>query len=253
MIKLKAINDGDKKYVVLRDRYYDVVEEHRGKKRKFWLKMDNVKTREVPIRLRQLLCKLGRNEVSCDDWGEVISSKFGKEVGVNIIQYFLAEYEEYDKVHSGVLCGSYFVSEDQYEMSVKDLQSIYTNLVIDENTCETSKPINTVYSILDDLDEIIDFPPERKEFTLKKLKRELLIQCLFDYILAQSDRHWLNTTFLVYEKGGTVNISKADCYDNGNIAFLQRKLQSLQGISKEIGKDPLKSPLLKRKWTHIFL
>ena len=51
----------------------------------------------------------------------------------------------------------------------------------------------------------------------------------------------------MYEKQGEIYITKADCYDNGNIAFLQRKLVSLQGISKEIGKDPINSPLLKKK------
>lgn len=248
MIHLKAIEDEDtkEKHIILRDRYYDVKEEHRGKKRKFWLEMDSVDT-ETPLSMRKMLCKLGRNDVSCDNWGEIISSKIGKQMGVNIIDYYLAEYEEDGNVYNGVLCGSYFVSEQQYEMSVKDLQTIYTSLYLDRNTLETNKPVNTVYSILNDLSEIIDFPDERKEKVLKYLKKELLIQCLFDYILGQSDRHWLNTTFLVYEKNGEVYINKANCYDNGNIAFLQRKLISLQGISKEIGKDPLNSPLLKKK------
>ena len=106
---------------------------------------------------------------------------------------------------------------------------------------------STVYSILEDLDKIIDFEPERKEKVMNSLKNELLTQCLFDYILGQSDRHWLNTTFLIYEKDGEVYINKAACYDSGNIAFLQRKFESLKGISKEIGKDPTASPLLKHK------
>lgn len=249
MIYLKAIEDDDtkQKHVILHDRYYDVEEEHRGKKRKFWLEMKPSSTDFTPINMRKMLCKLGRNDVSCDNWGEIISSKIGKQMGVDIIDYYLVEYEEDNKIYNGVLCGSYFVSEQQYEMSVKDLQTIYTSLYIDYNTLETNKPVNTVYSILDDLSRIIDFPDERKESVLKNLKKELLTQCLFDYILGQTDRHWLNTTFLVYEKNGDIHISKANCYDNGNIAFLQRKLVSLQGISKEIGKDPLNSPLLKKK------
>lgn len=249
MIYLKAVEDeyAQRKHVILNDRYYDVKEEHRGKKRKFWIEMKSLGMASAPIRMRKMLCKLGRNEVSCDNWGEIISSKIGKQLDVNIIDYYLVEYEEDNNIYNGVLCGSYFVTDSQYEMSVKDLQTVYTSLYVDHDTLETNKPVNTVYSILDDLDKIIDFPDERKERVMKNLKDEMLIQCLFDYILAQSDRHWMNTTFLVYEKNGEVYITKADCYDNGNIAFLQRKFVSLQGISREIGKDPLNSPLLKKK------
>lgn len=249
MLHLKAIKDEDsgEKYVVLHSRFYDVKEEHRGKKRKFWLEMDKSDCQYVPVNLRKILCKLGRTAVSCDDWGEIIASKIGKQMGINIVDYYLTQYEEDGKEYNGVLCGSYFVSDSQYEMSVKDLQTVYTSLHLDYDTLETNKPVNTVYSILADLDQIIDFPDDRKVKVLENLKNELLIQCLFDYILGQSDRHWLNTTFLVYEKNGQIYITKAACYDNGNISFLQRKLVSLIGISKEIGKDPLNSPLLKKK------
>lgn len=246
-LHIKVINEDNKKHAVLHDRLYDVKVESRGRKPKIWLVMDKSKNEHTPIKNRQMLCKLGRTNSSCDNWGEVFASHIGKQMGVDIVDYYMVDYEENKKHYNGVLCGSYFLADQQYEMSVKDLQTIYTPLKIDEKTLKTSKPINTVYSIMSDLDKIIDFPPEKKEFVMKSLKKKLLIQCLFDYILAQTDRHWLNTTFLIYDKNGSININKADCYDSGNIAFLQRKLVSLMGISREIGKDPLNSPLLKQK------
>lgn len=246
-LKIKVIQDGDKKHAILHDRHYDIKVESRGKKPKIWLIMDKSQIGNTPIKNRQMLCKLGRNNSSCDNWGEVFASQIGKQMGVNIVDYYMVDYEEDDKHHNGVLCGSYFLADEQYEMSVKDLQTIYTPLKINEQTLETSKPINTVYSILDDLDKIIDFPPDKKHQIMQYIKKELLIQCLFDYILGQTDRHWLNTTFLIYEKLGDIYINKAACYDSGNISFLQRKLVSLMGISREIGHDPINSPLLKQK------
>jgi len=246
-VDVHIVEENDKKYAVLHHRYYDVKEEHRGKKPKIWLVMNDSDLTSTPINLRHILCKLGRTNLSCDNWGEIFACNIAKQMGVNAVDYYLVDYEENGEMHNGVMCGSYFVNDDQYEMSVHDLQSIYTNLHIDPETLETDKPINTVYSILKDLEEIIDFPEPRKSKVLKSLKRQLLEQCLFDYLLCQSDRHWLNTTFLIFEKDGEVYITKAACYDNGNIAFLQRKLVSLQGISKEIGKDPIHSPLLQQK------
>lgn len=246
-VDVHIVEENNKKYAVLHHRYYDVKEEHRGKKPKIWLVMNDSDVSSVPIGLRHILCKLGRTNLSCDNWGEIFACNIAKQMGVNAVDYYLVDYEDNGEKHNGVMCGSYFVNEDQYEMSVKDLQTVYTDLQINYETLETDKPINTVYSILKDLEEIIDFPEPRKTKVLQSLKKQLLEQCLFDYLLGQSDRHWLNTTFLVYEKGGEVYITKAACYDNGNIAFLQRKFVSLQGISREIGKDPIHSPLLQSK------
>lgn len=244
MLELKLVEDGENKHINLWGFYYDIVSEARGMRDKFWLKKEVGNLLYEDLKKTNILFKTDRNEVTCDSWGEVIASRIGKQLGMNMVDYYLAEYDDGETKHKGVVCGSFFLSDKQYEMSVRDLQTIYTSCCINKETFEVDKPLNTVYSICEDLDTIMDFPKERKEKVLKRIKIELLKQCLFDYVLMQTDRHWQNTTFLVYEKDGEVYITNAACYDNGNMCFLQKKLASIKGISVQIGKDPINSPLL---------
>lgn len=245
MIKLKLIKDEDNSYIDLRGSLYDIEENTIGVREKFWIKKEPSKFFTQNQRITNMLFKFNRNNVSCEDWGEIFASKIGKEIDLDVVDYFMAEYDDGYCKRQGVLCGSYLPTKDVYEMSGRDLQVVYTKVNIDPETLETDKPINTVYSFVGDLEEIVDFPENEKRKVIHMIKTELLKQCLFDYILAQTDRHWYNTAFLVFNKEGKVFIDKAACYDNGCMAFLKRKLSAISGISTEIGKDPVNSKRMR--------
>lgn len=244
MIKLKTEVFDGKQYINLHDQIYYIENEARGIRDKFWIKRIPSKFFVDDYKYIHMLFKYNRNDQSCEDWGEVFSSKIAKQIGVNAVDYYLCEVDEDDNFgrRGGVLCGSYFESDRQYEMSVHALQTIYSQFHHNEDTNETNKELNTVYSILDDMRDITpELPEEDEEKMQKKAKTDLLIQCLFDFLLAQTDRHWLNTTFLIYENGDKFFMKKSAAYDNGCIAFLKKKLSAITGMSREIGENPINS------------
>ena len=71
-IKLEKIND--QLCANLHGRIYSIVEESRGIREKFWMKRTGKHLYyESPINSR-ILFKFNRNDVSCEDWGEVFFS-----------------------------------------------------------------------------------------------------------------------------------------------------------------------------------
>lgn len=224
MRKLECEEINGIKYVILDNRVYKFVEEFRGVREKFWLVLAKSKYINFPLKLRKILFKYNRNNVSCEDWGEVYASRIARQIGVPCVEYHLASYEENGKIANGVICGSYKRNEAEVEATAYDVQTMQTDKV---------KKINTIDNIMENIMLIVP-ENEDRQFYYSYLRNSLIKQCIFDFLLAQTDRHWFNTTFLLYVEKGAFNIRKSECYDNGCIAFLKRKYAAIEGISREI-------------------
>ena len=227
VIKLKLEERENEKLVSLNAKMYAFVEEPRGVREKFWLIQAKSKFFKVNLKDSNILFKYNRNDVSCENWGEIIACRVAKQIDLPCVDYFLAEYEHNGSVDFGVACGTYKRNENEIELSAHDVQIMYSDYV--EN-------INTVDDIVNKLITIV---PEDKDsrFYYQSLRNSMIKQCIFDFILAQTDRHWFNTTFLAYSRENVFNIRMAESYDNGCIAFLKRKISAIEGISREILKQ----------------
>lgn len=236
-IKLERVND--QLCANLHGRSYSIVEESRGVREKFWMKRTGKHLYyESPIHSR-ILFKFNRNDVSCEDWGEIYFSKLCNNMGIPCVTYTLAQaYDENDNfLGNGVMCGSYKRSVSESEFSVYDLQMGNDGTHLN---CNADK-INTVDGIIEGVRNNFDNLLENDIVTLRN---ELIIQAIMDFLCCQSDRHWLNTTILVYGSPQKTYIRKAPCYDNGCIAMLKRKQSAIEGMSKEIGKKGKDSEFL---------
>lgn len=222
--KLKhEIIDGEK-CVTLGSRVYNFVEEFRGVREKFWLIQPKSKYLKEPLKLQHILFKFNRNDVSCENWGEVYASRIARQINVPCVEYHLASYTENEKVMNGVICGTFKKNENEVEISVFDVQTMNNRNV---------KNINTIDEVMKNLMDLIPENEDRK-FYFEYLHNALVKQAIFDFILAQTDRHWFNTSFLIFQNESAFNIRKADCYDNGCVAFLKRKQSAIEGITREI-------------------
>ena len=224
MIKLKEEEIDGEKFVSLGSRSYKFVEESRGIREKFWLVQAKSKYIREPMLYRYILFKYNRNDVSCENWGEIYASRIAKQIGIPCVEYHLATYYADGKESKGVMCGTYKKNEEEVEATAYDVQTMLD---------EKPKKINTVDNIVENLMLLI---PEYKdrEFYYTYIRNALIKQCIFDFLLAQTDRHWFNTTFLMYATDDVFNIRKAECYDNGCVCFLKRKYSAIEGISREI-------------------
>lgn len=242
MAKIQYEIVDNEKCANLHGRTYSIIDESRGVREKFWLKRFGKHSYYEPPMLSRILFKYNRNDVSCEDWGEVFFSKICNRVGVKCVPYFIAQlYSEDDNfIADGVMCGSYKKTNDETEYSIYDLQMKH-NLGIPEYK---EDGMNTVDGAIECIYEQFNDLPEN-EITI--LRNDLIKQAIMDFLLCQTDRHWLNTTVLLYESLGTPHIRKSDCYDNGCIAMLKRKQSAIEGMSREIGKAGKDSPYLKEK------
>jgi len=224
MIKLTYHEADGEKLVTLGEKVYSFAEELRGVRQKFWLVCEDGKFIKIPMKYKHILFKYNRNEVSCENWGEIYASRIAKQIGVPCVEYHLASFEENGKTSMGVLCSTYKKNENEIEATVYDVQTMFGEKV---------NNINTVENIMENIMYVI---PENqdKKFYYSYLRNSLIKQCIFDFLLAQTDRHWFNTTFLLYSNDNTFNIRKSECYDNGCVAFLKRKYAAIEGISREI-------------------
>ena len=99
---------------------------------------------------------------------------------------------------------------------------------------DTNANIDILEDDIEFMMEVITYSKD-KNFYYSYIRNSLIKQCIFDFLLAQTDRHWFNTTFLLYTTDDDVfNLRKADCYDNGCICCLKRKFSAIEGISREI-------------------
>lgn len=224
MVKLKEEEINGEKFVNLGSRSYKFVEETRGIREKFWLVLAKSKYFKDPLHYRYILFKYNRNDVSCENWGEVYASRIAKQIGVPCVEYHLASYEKDGKEFAGVMCGTYKKNENEVEATAYDVQTMLD---------EKPKKINTIDNIVENLMLLVPSYKDR-EFYYTYIRNALIKQAVLDFLLAQTDRHWFNTTFLMYATDDVFNLRKAECYDNGCICFLKRKFAAIEGISREI-------------------
>ncbi len=246
MVEIKEVEHDGEKLLEVWDRVYSREENPIGVRSKFWAVRRGGKLIFEPPIVTDLLFKYNRNDLSSEDIGEVISSKFYKLCGLNVVDYYSAEFTDIEgKKVTGVICGSYKRTNTEVETSGYALQCALTPFSYNKNTGEACKEINTVYGFIDDLDFIYGDTPQKEKF-LTIIKNELIKQSLLDFLIAQSDRHWTNTTFLEYfNKDHEYRIRKASCYDNGCIAFLKRKREAIDTFASMIDGDYLSSPVMK--------
>lgn len=250
MVDVKFENFEGKRCVKLNGRMYTFLQEARGVREKFWLVRTGQKrvNYEEPIYPSQILFKFNRNSVSCEDWGEIISSLVARHIDVPCVQYYSASLSDEDgnDIGKGVMCGSYKHSSKEVEFSAFSLQSLYKNLTYDNYHGEKVDGLNTVDGFLSAIKGVFGDKVPQEELT--SVRNDLLKQAIFDFVLAQTDRHWLNTTFLVcQEDNGQTHIRKSACYDNGCISMFKRKSSAIEGMSREIGSLGKDSPYLKER------
>lgn len=247
MMNLKFEEIDGKRCVKLQGRYYTFLNEARGVREKFWLVRTGVKrvNYDEPSDASDILFKFNRNNVSCEDWGEIIASLVAEHTRVPCVKYYSASLkdEKGKDMGSGVACGSYKRNAKETEISGFNLQSLYKNLKYDNYHGESIKGLNTVEGFVDAIKGVFGKKISKEE--IEDIRNDLLKQAIFDYVLAQTDRHWLNTTFLAYEDAkGKTHVRKAECYDNGCISMFKRKGSALEGMSREIGAKGKDSPYL---------
>ena len=173
---------------------YCVSRESRGCREKIWIHDCDENRQATNYRNSNLLIKFNRNDVSCEDYGEVLYYAFLKSCGARCTKYELAELCEYvdgqEIKHSGVICPTYMHRKNEFEFSGFELQRYQTlskskdNALTEPNTmCDYIKCIK-------------DLMMDPKEEMLNQIKKDLIIMAFFDYITCQTDRHWGNVSFV---------------------------------------------------------
>lgn len=248
MLKLHQEMIDNELCIRLHDRMYSIADDARGVREKFWLVRESGRIQyDEPLRTRSILFKFNRNDKSCEDWGEVYASSIARKMGVICVDYYSAAlYDDHKNlIGNGVLCGNYKKHNRETEYSGFDIQNMIHNFVYEECASKKIKGLNTVDGFIFAITKL--FGDKLSYQQINQIRNSLIKQAIFDFLLAQTDRHWLNTTFLVSEIAGEFNMYKAGCYDNGCIALLKRKLSAIEGMSREIGKLGKDSPYLKNK------
>lgn len=246
MVELQLLQDG-KVTFANQKQTYQILDDARGVREKFWIKKIGTQEPHRYASSDMMLFKYNRNNVSCENWGEIFASRIAKHIGLPCVKYSPARLTnaQGQDLGSGVICESYKKLGTETEFSGFSIQSMHNNYAYDNNRGQDIDGINTVDGFIDGIKAVFKGKLDAKE--VQNVRNDLLKQAIFDFMLAQTDRHWLNTTFLVWEDNGKYHIKKANCYDNGCIAMLKRKASALEGMSREIGSRGKDSPYLKER------
>ncbi len=232
------IEKNDAGLYVIGNEFFSAEENTRGTRDKFWL----VPGQESSY--PRMLFKCNRSEKTCENWGEIIASAIASRVNVPCVTYVGASVLENGEVKTGVICESYKNNSEISELSGYSLVSAVANHIYD-NSIDMfyTGELNTVDGFINCINQYAKFMEcEIDANEIEQCRNDLIKQALFDFILLQADRHWLNTTFLLAKSDSKISITKSKCYDNGCICFLKRKLEGVQGISTQI-----KAEIRKRK------
>lgn len=245
MVEAREVEFDGKKYIEIGDRLFERRINPIGVREKFWaVKRGRNPLIQEPPKVTDILFKFNRSEITNEDYGEVIASKFQRLCGLKSVEYITCKFTDIDGVeHYGVMCGSFKKYNNEIATSGYRLQTQYTDFSFDKETGKPNKPINTVYSFLEDLGNLLEDHPYKNEF-LDNIKIELLMQALLDFLLGQTDRHWLNTEFIENFNNNKYSVRKSHVYDSGCIAFLKRKREAIKTFASMIKGDYLNAPIM---------
>lgn len=215
---------------------YNVSREPRGCREKIWIHDSDNNRQATNYRNSNLLIKFNRNDVSCENYGEILYYAFLKSCGARCTKYELAELCEYDGEqeikHSGVICPTYMHRENEFEFSGLELQRYQSLFKSSEN--KKTEP-NTISEYIECIRDLMMDP---KEEMLNQIKKDLIIMAFFDYITCQSDRHWGNVSFVFRAQEIVGHFSEslrvASSYDNGCSFMFNRKMQALETIASQL-------------------
>ena len=245
MVEFRDIEMDGKDYLEINDRVYSRKENPVGVRDKFWIVRRGGNVVQEDPYITDILFKYNRNGLSCEDCGEVISSRFYRRMGLKAVEYYFARYHKKDGTTvDGVVCGSFKKHRTEIETSAYTLQTSYTEFYFDPETGVANKEINTVCGLVDDLTYIANGNKMLLD-SIPAIKTTLSFEALADFVFAQTDRHWLNNSFLEFFSQGNYLVKTAKCYDNGCIAFLKRKRQALVTIMNQVKGDYINSPRME--------
>lgn len=198
--------------------------EARGARPKFWFyfpddKSDNPK--------QWLFKNTNRSEETTnasktfEDIGEVIFYKICKRLGVDCVEYKLAQYQKGDQIVEGVICQNYNPDEC-VELSGYTILENYRNYIYDNFNGKNVPNDNTLENYKRSLNciKITHTPLESEHGTnlsvdINKIYKQMAKMLILDYICCQSDRNWFNISFLIDSK--TKELKMTPLFDNGNI------------------------------------
>lgn len=232
---MQTIYDNGDGTCTMGGKQYDVAEELRGCRPKMWLHYKDPNGHTF-FRTSHVLMKYSRNDVSCENYGEVLYYAFATSVGARCTKYELAKFHQIvdGKVveRECVICPTYFHKAHECEYSSYDLQR-YCYLT--PNCSNLNLQPNTVESLVSCASVLMDHP---NVGMLRQCKRDLVKMAFLDYITGQTDRHWLNTTFIyrsdVYDNKTSEALRVASSYDNGCCFLFKRKEQALKTIANQL-------------------
>lgn len=211
-------------------------QEPRGCREKVWIHDEDNNRQAINYRGSNCLIKFNRNDVSCENYGEVLYYAYLKSCGARCTKYELAELcQQVDGEvikHDCVICPSYMHRPSEYEFSGYELQR-YQYFYKSENGKMLSP--NTVTSYVNCVRDLMCHPNEEM---IRHIKIDLVKMAFFDYITGQTDRHWENVAFIFRnEEMGTQMVEAlrlASSFDNGCCFLFKRKEQALITIANQL-------------------
>lgn len=232
---MQIIYDNGDGTCTMNGKQYSVTLEPRGCRPKLWLHYIDPNGHTF-FRTSHVLVKYSRNDVSCENYGEVLYYAFATSVGARCTKYELAKFHQIvdgeEVVRECVICPTYFHKAHECEYSGYDLQRY---CYLSPNNSNLNLEPNTVESLVSCASMLMDHPNAEM---LRQSKRDLIKMAFLDYITGQTDRHWLNTTFIYradeYDMKTTEALRVASSYDNGCCFLFKRKEQALRTIASQL-------------------
>lgn len=219
MIKLQQeIKDGVS-YIQMSGKLYEHKNDARGSRDKFWCE-NMAGSGDMDSNV------LFKSALSHEHHGEVLYSELASQVGLDCVEYRLAEYTDAEgNKQQGTVCDSY-LKDNEKTFSGYLITKYYKRLYFENNKGaypeENLHTVDEYINMLQGLNEVDNRWLSEDKQSLTNFRNTLLKQVLFDFILAQTDRHWSNVEFIKNTKQPNQPISIPPSFDNGGCLFLNR-------------------------------
>lgn len=223
---MKTIKKLDDK-VILDGQEMSLSADTRGKRAKFWIESGKTE------RKRDYLVKFSRNEVSCENFGEILFSRLCQQVGLDCVDYHLVTVEEGQEQSQGVISENYNASINDFEVSAYTLAEAYKNFSYDNFAGLEIESKHTIDFYI----EALKVVTKCSDSVLEKLRNDLLKLSLLDYLTMQSDRHWFNISFSLNSLIGDDSLKLTKIYDSGNCFLLNRGRRTISEYAKQFARS----------------